>query len=452
MNAIEARLAARSGSVAAVVRGVPLELVLSAAVSATLAFEAAKGAEPLRTAPIWLVLQCAVTALALAVALVRRDELRLPVVLALGSLLALGSIAIHLALGMESDWDSREVYGPQGEVLLSGHYPRSEYPPGAVLLFAFEALIGGESARVSNAFVMVPFQLLTVAAVWALRTPFAAWLAALVALWPLNAFHWEFRFDSVPTALTALGVLAAFRGRWTLAGAFLGAGAAVKWTPGLVAIGLAVWLLASGRRADALRHATAAAATFVAVHVPFLLANASAVLAAYTTQGGREITGESLPYLPLRVLGLARPGESVWDPADVPSWATSAAVGVQAAGVLALLATIVVVRGNHRAGIALATLLPVVFLLTNRIFSPQFIVPLFVSWAIAAALLERRSRGAATVALLAAFASLCNALIYPGVAGTWAILSTGLFAASLAATGWLIARALAAARPLARAS
>ena len=42
-----------------------------------------------------------------------------------------------------------------------------------------------------------------VAAIWALRTRTTPWLAALVALWPMNAFFWEFRFDLVPTALLA---------------------------------------------------------------------------------------------------------------------------------------------------------------------------------------------------------------------------------------------------------
>ncbi len=413
---------------------------------ANLALEVAKGAEPVGTAPIWLILQSGVTALALFVALVRRDHLRLSFVLALGLVFAVCSIAVHLALGMDTDWDSREVYWPQGEALLSGHYPRSEYPPGAVVLFAFEALVEDDTARVSNAFVMVPFQILTVFAIWSLRTKWAPWLATLVALWPLNAFHWEFRFDALPTALAALGMLCAFRGRWTLAGVALGLGAAVKWTPGLVAVGLVVWLLASGLGRPAVRLATAAAVTFLAVHLPFLIEDAGAVMHSYTEQSGRGITAESLPYLPLRAVGLARPTGSPWIPADVPSWADTVAVGAQVVAILGLLGAIVVVRGNRYAGIALAGMLPVVFLLTNRVFSPQFIVPLFAAWAIGAALLERRARGVAVVALLAMAASFCNAMIYPGVTRYWTYFSAGLFAAALGATGWLVARALASRR------
>ena len=63
---------------------------------------------------------------------------------------------------------------------------------------------------------MIPFQLVTVAAVWAFRTRTTPWLAALVALWPLNAFFWEFRFDPVPAAFLAVGLLLATRERWGL--------------------------------------------------------------------------------------------------------------------------------------------------------------------------------------------------------------------------------------------
>lgn len=438
---------ATSARLVELLRGIPLEPALAAAAAANVAFEAAKGSEPLGPAPAWLVLQSSVTALALLVALVRREELRLGFVLTLGAAFALSTIAVHLVLGMDSDFDSREVYGPQGEVLLSGHYPHSEYPVGAVLLFAFEALVGGGSARVSNAFTMVPFQLVTVAALWALRTTWAPWLATLVALWPLNAFHWEFKFDSLPTALATVGVLLAWRDRWTLAGAVLGLGAAVKWTPGLVAVGLAAWLLASGRATQAIRHGAAAAGVFLVLHLPFFVANAPAVLAAYERQGGRVLTGESLPYLPLRALGIARAEDAPWLSAEVPSWTSWATTAVQVAAVAALLVAIVAVRGHRPAGIALAVLVPVVFLLTNRIFSPQFIVPLFVSWAVAAALLERHTRGVLVVSGLAVVASLCNALIYPGITGRWTVFSAGLFAAALAATGRLVARSLAAPRP-----
>jgi hypothetical protein len=421
------------------VRRLPLELVLAGAVAAILTLEAARGDEPVGGSVLWPLLQAATAGAALGVAARRRDELRLPSVLGLSLALTTGWIGAHLALGVPSDFDSGVIYQSQGETLLSGHYPPSEYPPGAVLLFAFETLVGGGSARVSNAFAMVPFHLVTVWAIWQLRTAWAPWFATLVALWPLNVFHVEMKFDALPTACLAVGLLLAWRGRWTLAGAALGIGAGVKWTPGLAAVALAVWLVASRRPREALRLGGAATAVFLLIHLPFFAANPSAVLHAYTSQGGRGIIGESLVYLPLRALHVVSPVEVPWLTADAPAWATAAAIAVQAIAVLAVLAGLVAVRGDPGAALALAAALPVAFLLTNRVFSPQFTVTLFACCAVAGAVVARSLSRVGLLAILVAAAGIFNALVYPVVWSRWPWASAGLFAVGLAATGWIVA-------------
>ena len=101
---------------------------------------------------------------------------------------------VHLGLGVQSDFDSSVVYPHEPVQLLHGHYPDTEYPPGAILLFAFEALVSGGSGhgvRAANPFVLAAFQPVCVAAVWMLRTRWSGWLAAVVALWPSNASLWS---------------------------------------------------------------------------------------------------------------------------------------------------------------------------------------------------------------------------------------------------------------------
>ena len=81
--------------------------------------------------------------------------------------------------------------------------------------------------------------------------------------------------------------------------------------------------------------------------------------------------------------------------------------------------------------------LPAVFLLTNRIFSPQFFVVVLTCCACAAAL-----TGARRVFVLLAFATVANAILFPGLAGAperaWAsvsalaLLPAGAAVASLA--------------------
>jgi hypothetical protein len=113
-----------------------------------------------------------------------------------------------------------------------------------------------------------------------------------------------------------------------------------------------------------------------------------------------------------------------------------------------MLGTIVLAaRLRHRSGaaIAVAALAPALFLLTNRIFSPQFLVPLFAAWAIAAVLLVRTKREQLAVGIAMATASTANAFVYPFAlpyyAHTWVAASVVLFASGLLLTGWLLGRA-----------
>jgi hypothetical protein len=417
-------------------------LILAAGAAAALACEV--GAQKTGSA-LWMVLAAVIVAIAFALAWRLQDRLRLGGLLALSLAFHVAWVGVHIRLGLES-FDSEVLYRRWGNELLDGRYPESQYPPGAVLLFALDAWLGGGPTRTSHASVMVPFQLLTVVAVWALRTRVTPWLAALVALWPMNAFFWEFRFDLVPAALLALGLLLAVRDRWTLSGAALGLGAAVKWVPGVAFAALVVWLLASGRRRSLGTHVVAFAAVFVLIHLPFLIWSPSEATFAYRYFGDQGITGESVWYVLLAPLGLAtaEPRE-FWLPADVPGWANPVAVGVQAVVMLAVAAAAARTRGSVRAGIGIAAMAPVLFFLTNRIFSPQYLVVMLVAWAIAGALLveSRREQLALGGAVMAA--TTANALVYPYTTftfGLWRVFSAILFALGLAMTGWLVLRAL----------
>ena len=289
---------------------------------------------------------------------------------------------------------------------------------------------------------MIVFQLAAVAAIWSLRTRWSAWLAALVAVWPLNAYFWEFKFDLVPAALLAVGLALAYRERFGLAGLALGVGAAVKWTPALAALTLLVWLLASHRPRESLRHAAGFVIAFGALTLPFLVWDADDVWAAYSIQGARTITGESLPYLPLHWLGQADLGEDFTHEAVVADWADPAVTVVQLLILAGVLALVWLARGRLAAGIALAALAPVAFLLTNRIFSSQFLVVLLVAWAIAIALLARSRLEQLVLGAVAAAASFLNAFVYPfalpGPSGIWEPVSALMFAVALALTGWLL--------------
>ena len=393
----------------------------------------------------WLFLQAGLALAALVYAWREQDRLRGRLVLGLTAGFALAWMTLHLAVDVTADRDSDTLFRWQGNALRRGDYPRSEYPVGAVLLFALEAWIGGGATRAVNAFLMIPFHIACVGAVLMTRTRHAAWLAAVVGLWPLNAYYWEFKFDLVPAALLAGGLVLALRGRWTLSGLVLGVGALVKWTPGLAALVLVAWLVASRRGRQATAHALAFVGVVALVYVPFLLWSPTEVLHAYERQSGRTITPESVWFLLLRPLGLARVRTHISFSAGAPDWADAAATVAQLLLLAVVVAIAVRARGNLRAGVVAAAAAPVVFLLANRIFSPQFVVVVFAAVALGAALLVRSRREQLAVGLALAAASFGNAFVFPFALPhydvAWQLASLVLFTCALGTTGWLLYRA-----------
>jgi hypothetical protein len=219
----------------------------------------------------------------------------------------------------------------------------------------------------------------------------------------------------------------------------------IKWTPGLAVAVLAAWLLSSRRFRDAAVHAGAFLAAVLAVYLPFLAWAPSEVLAAYGRQSGRSITPESVWYLLLRPFDLARVRTHISFSAGAPDWADVLAGFAQVVLVVLVVVAAAFVR-TARSALALAALAPGVFLLTNRIFSPQFILVLFVGWAFAAALVLRVPREQLTVGVAMSVASLANAFVYPFALPsydiTWPICSAIAFTIGLGLTVWLATRAL----------
>jgi uncharacterized membrane protein len=285
-----------------------------------------------------------------------------------------------------------------------------------------------------------------VVAVWALRTRWSPWFAALVALWPLNAFFWEFRFDLVPTASLAVGLVLAFRERWALSGAALAMGAAAKWAPALAAAAVVVWLLASGRWRQARWHAASFAVVFVLFHLPFLIWSPGETLYSYRYFGGQGLTGESLWYLFLAPFGLARVDRGeFWLPTGAPGWADATVVVLQFALLVALAAASIAARFSLRAGVAVAAMVPVIFLLTNRVFSPQYLVLMLAAWAIAGALLVQTRREQLVLGVAIMAATTANAFVYPytlAQLGLWRFASAALFAIGVATCVWIVVQAV----------
>ena len=84
-------------------------------------------------------------------------------------------------------------------------------------------------------------------------------------------------------------------------------------------------------------------------------------------------------------------------------------------------------------------LAPAAFLLTNRIFSSQFLVLLVAVWALAAALVVVSEREQLAVGLAMAGATSANALVHPyTVPVAWQLASAAMFVLAIGLTAWLV--------------
>jgi hypothetical protein len=428
-------------------RGLLVHGALAAAVVAEVVFEVERERSG---SSLWVLDSALIALAALVVAWWGQDSLRLVPVLVLAVGFHVALLWAHLRLGTQGDLDVREVYSVYGDELLNRHqYPQAEYPVGAILLFAFEVWAGGGTGgtETANGFAMVPFQLACVASIWLLRTRYSAWLATLVAVWPMSTYYWEYRYDLAPAALLVLGLLLAYRGRWLACGIVLAVGEAVKWSPALAALALLVWLLAGRRLRDAARLGGGFAAAALLLNVPFMLWNQRNYLNAFHAQGERGITNESIWYFPVRLLGLDDPARNPaeWAPIGAPHWADVAVVLIQVALLAALLVLVALARERLPAALALAALAPVLFLLGNKVFSVQFLVVLTAAWAFAGALVVASRREQLVVGLLILAATFANAFVYPfhlpDDSDVWVPYSAAMFVAALLVTGILLWRA-----------
>jgi uncharacterized membrane protein len=405
------------------------EWLLLGAVAFAIAFEAFQEAADIHR-PAWYVLPAAALFAALLMAWRWPEEIRPAVVVGLSLLLYAGFYAVHRAVGPPlTDIDISLTYPREGSALLdTGGLPWSEYPPGAVLLFGLAHAIG-------PMYLTLPALTLPIllAGWWALASarPGAAWIVASVALLPTLPFFWEVKFDAVPTGLFVLGMVAAYRERWALAGLALGFGAATKWWPALVVITLAAALVGRHDLRSLGRLAAGAAVGPLLVYLPFL--GSDHLLTPYRFQTGRHLIGESLPFLPVHLLGFVGRPAHFYTAAGAPAWADTVATAVQ----LTAMAAIVVAAWRRPAfALPLAATSVVAFFVLNRVFSAQFMLPLAAAWACALVLADARPRRRSLrwfLGLLGATA-IANYAVYPVNVPRWIEYEWVLFAAAIAAT------------------
>jgi hypothetical protein len=401
----------------------------------------------------------AVTAQAMFVVLAAWSAYQRP--LALSSLLTLTllvrmlSLAARILTGNAAVDPDTELFYNYGRATIEVGVPIVEYPSGALLIWALMAL---PASRELFALVLPCLNLACdLAIVWGIatigqntqRTQPTSLPALAYAFTPLLLPFWHGKYDPLPAALTIVG-LALFVRRPFWSGSALGLGGTIKWVPWL-AMPILLWepcrqLLRQAHAPQRLgRFVLGLTCAILLASLPFALRDWQAFLSPYTAQGARPLIGESIWFLPALAFEptLLAKLASPWSGTESRLITPAITLLVQTMALLLLGLAALLLAPQQQRTLALAALAPAVFLLLNRVYSPQYALPISACLlaAGAAVLHERRSQllliGAITLMQAA------NLMVWPFTRSYWLIPSALQFAAGLGAT---IALAICACR------
>ncbi|AYE93504.1 hypothetical protein C0J29_00410 [Mycobacterium paragordonae] len=205
------------------------------------------------------------------------------------------------------------------------------------------------------------------------------WDAALVGASPLLIFQIFTNFDALATAFAMGGLLAWARRKPALAGVLIGLGAAAKLYPLLLLGPLLVLGIRSGRLRDVYRTALITAATSLAVNLPIMVLYPRGWSEFFRLNTRRGDDMDSLFNVVKSFTGWRGfdPVLGFWEPPTVLNSVVAGLLALSCAGI-----AYVALTAPQRPRLAqLAFLVVAAFLLTNKVWSPQFslwLVPLAV--------------------------------------------------------------------------
>jgi uncharacterized membrane protein len=249
-----------------------------------------------------------------------------------------------------------------------------EYPVLTVWMMRFTASVAGpENTR----FFYANAIMLWLAALWTaygLYTVVGGRRALYFALAPTLAIYATLNFDLLAVALATGGTVAYIRRRDVTSGILLGLGAAAKLYPALLIIPFVVGRF-RGREPDRGIHLVwAAAGTWIALNLPFALAGTTGWLEFFSYNSSRPADWDSLWFL-------------VCEQATGLGCTNTRLVNIGSLVLfLGWVAFVWAIKGKRQPGFPRWTLgfpILILFLLTNKVYSPQYSVWLLPWFALA---------------------------------------------------------------------
>ncbi|PRW62503.1 glycosyltransferase family 87 protein [Actinopolyspora mortivallis] len=219
------------------------------------------------------------------------------------------------------------------------------------------------------------------ATVWALTRlcRFRVWDAALAATSPLVFVHAFTNFDALATVLATTGLLAWARRRPGTAGVLLGLGAATKLYPLLLLGPILVLCLRTGRVSEGARCLVSALGAWLAVNLPIMVLFPRGWWEFFRLNSTRPADPDSLYNALMYYTGWAG-FDGPLSHGEVPSVLNAVSFALLMTGCL-LIAWLALSAPVRPRLAQLCFLVVAVFLLTNKVWSPQYslwLVPLAV--------------------------------------------------------------------------
>jgi len=205
------------------------------------------------------------------------------------------------------------------------------------------------------------------------------WDAALVAASPLVIFQIFTNFDALATACAAGAMLAWSRRRPAVAGALIGIGVALKLYPLLLIVPLVILGLRTGRMREVGKTAGVAVVTWLVVNLPIMVLYPRGWSEFFRLNTRRGDDMDSIYNVVKSFTGWRGfdPNLGFWEPPSVTNAVTAVLFAVCLCGI-----AYVGLTAQRRPRLAqLAFLVIAAFLLTNKVWSPQYslwLVPLAV--------------------------------------------------------------------------
>jgi hypothetical protein len=332
-----------------------------------------------------------------------------------------------------------ELFYRYAREFVEGGYPAMEYPQGALLLFSLPTKLGADvfGFRVFLYLLNLVSDLIIIGSLWILGQRFKGQKVAQAASlwWALFPFDLVFsisKYEPVVAACLLLGVVLFTGKKLFLSGALLGLGFTLKWLPVLVAPALIIYLFDQKRFRDLIVFCLGLVIPGVMIMLPFYLRQPLTFKFTYHFHRIRVTNGESI-YYPLIALVQSQrrltSNQAPW--ADVPHSIFGRTLTTLIQAGLISLVTLLVFRfrekGKARPVLVLSQIAVCLFILFNRVFSPQFFVILAASFLASAILVDLSPGSFLRYSWLLLLASLFNYLVWPFFASQWLIFSSLFF-------------------------